>query len=308
MAGGGGFYTLEQEENFAIARALTQRGGPDAPICGARTRTGSRCQAVPITGSRRCIRHCGPKAAGEHRERQRAAFLRGAISAAEWREAEVKRARNRLRETWKKNPWLPGRTIDLGPHEITFAAAIPARPIAGSELTPAIIDWLRWRYRRLQIDRRDDGAWQRILVGELQTRILAAGPAPQDWTPDMNVPDTTIAVRLVASGDCPAPFSKRLMPDAPKAERVRRARKVRGRGRPRSAPLTDDEAQAIARTCAEYHSLLAPLLDRCASQGERDAVIRALHEYLHNPDNGSMAARWLTIVRELGVGPISPAA
>ncbi len=294
----GGFYSDQQAANFEVARTAFQRGRPSASVCGARTRNGSLCQAAPIRGHVRCIRHCGPKAAQEYRERQRRAFLRGRISAAEWFEAEAKRARNRLRDAWKKDPWLSGCTIDLGSHETGLADAMQAAPRVHSELAPAVLDWCRWRYRRLQIDRRDDRAWLRCLMDELPRRVLAAGPAPEGWT--QPVPDTSMAIKLDAVDASSTPSSKRWFPDAPRPEKVKPVQSVRGRGRPRRTPLTDDEAQALALTAYRHRAVLAPLLDRCTSQSDRDVVLRALHGYVQDAESMAKMQRWHEIVRRLG--------
>ncbi len=98
-----GFYTEEHEQNFRVANQRVRRGGANAEICGARTRTGSVCQMAPLKGSRRCLRHAGPKAANEYRERQKEQFLSGRLSWTDWTRAEAKRAANRLREKWKRD-------------------------------------------------------------------------------------------------------------------------------------------------------------------------------------------------------------
>lgn len=291
-----GFHSDAQEANFAAARVAFQRGQSSAPVCGARTRTSGICRDVPIKGSNRCIRHCGPKAAREYRERQRLAFLRGKIPAVEWFKAEAKRARNRLHDQWKKNPWLPGRTIDLGRHETEFVDAIRSRPCSMAELPPAVMDWLRWRFRRLQIDRRDDSGWRRCLIDELPRRVLTAGPAPEGWTPDtdtldMGTPDMTIVIRLHQS-------PKRQRADTPKPKRARQTRAVRPRGRPRKTPRLG-EGEALAVTFYKHRDILAPMLERCPTQQDRDAALRILHDHLQAPGDDAKARRWRDVVMRL---------
>jgi hypothetical protein len=264
-------------------------------MCGAKTRTGAACQDAPIRGSARCIRHCGPKAAREYRERQRDAFSRGKISAAEWYKAESRRARNRLHDQWKKNPWLPGCTIDLGQHETEFAAAVLSRPRETVELAPAVIDWLRWRYRRLQIDRRDDEGWHSCLVDELPLRVLAAGPAPE--MQEQFMLDRSMAIKLAGEND--ALFSKRRRPDTLRRKKANSWPSVKGRGRPRQRPQSDEERQALALTAYRHHDMLAPLLERCTTQGDQSAVIRALHEYVCDPANAARMRRWHEVVARL---------
>ncbi len=117
--------SFEQEQKFREANALVRRGGPQAKMCGARMRTGAPCAQPPIrAGKGRCLRHAGPKAAIEHRAAQLRAFKTGKISAEEWNRAEARRAANRLGRQWKKDPWVPGSTIDLGAHEGPFQGAL----------------------------------------------------------------------------------------------------------------------------------------------------------------------------------------
>lgn len=110
---------------------------------------------------RRCLRHAGPKAAAEHRDAQKRAFETGRISAEVWNRAEARRSANRLSRRWKKDQWVSGSTIDLGAHEGPLQEALGGVDSAG--LPPAVLDWLRWRYRRTQIDRQDDTGWHRAL-------------------------------------------------------------------------------------------------------------------------------------------------
>jgi len=287
----GGFYSDQQAANFGAARTAFQRGQATAPICGARTRSGGICRGAPIKGSMRCIRHCGPKAAREYRARQQLAFQRGKISASDWLQAEANRARNRLHDRWKKNPWLLGCTIDLGAYETEFETAIMSRPRETVVLPPAVMDWLRWRFRRLQVDRCDVRGWQRCLIEELPLRMRAAGPAPEGWAPDMTMPDSTIAVRLHQS-------LKRQRADKLKVERDRQTPHVRPRGRPRTK-TRPGRSEALAATFFQYRNILVPLLERCPSRRDRDAVLRVLHDYVQAPNSVAKAQRWQEVIQKL---------
>ena len=165
-----GFKSASQRENFLEASALHQRGGPLAATCGARCKTGRTCTQVPITGSVRCLRHAGPDAAPVHRQNQLAGLRTGRVSPAEFARAEARRARNRLVHGWTRNPSLPGQTIDLGQHEARFQTALGALGVDPGTVLPALADWLRWRFQRLQIDRPSDGAWTRAALADLPRR------------------------------------------------------------------------------------------------------------------------------------------
>ncbi|THD82412.1 hypothetical protein E7811_15320 [Aliigemmobacter aestuarii] len=101
----------------------------------------------------------------------------GKISAAELARAEARRARNALTWAWRKNPSLPGSTIDLGEWEGAFLASASGAGVDVGTLMPAVRDWLQWRFKRTQIDRTDAAAWTRALRTELPRRIMAADRA-----------------------------------------------------------------------------------------------------------------------------------
>ena len=77
-------------------------------------------------------------------------FQSGKLSPANWHRHEAKRAANRLHDKWKKDPWLPGWTIDLGQAEGEMTDSLRDFGVDGDRLAPAVVDWLRWRYRRTQ--------------------------------------------------------------------------------------------------------------------------------------------------------------
>lgn len=172
-----GFKSETQRENFLEAARLHRRGGPLATQCGAKLRTGRVCTQLPLVGGLRCLRHAGPDAARAHRERQLFGLQTGRVSPAEFARAEARRARNGLVEGWKRNPSLPGRTIDLGLHEAAFVAGAAALGLDVGTLLPALSDWLRWRFRRYQLDRRDDAKWARVVQSDLRVRQGAADRA-----------------------------------------------------------------------------------------------------------------------------------
>jgi hypothetical protein len=173
-----GFKSETQRENFQAAAKVHQRGGVFSPKCGVRTRTGQVCTQIPIAeGKGRCLRHCGPDAAQAHRDAQLRQMQTGKTSPADFARAEARRARNRLTNGWKKNPALPGETIDLGVREVVFWDAARALGVDVAGLYPAQADWLRWQYQRTQVDRTADAAWTRAAGAGLRKQITDADAA-----------------------------------------------------------------------------------------------------------------------------------
>lgn len=286
----GGFYSPEHEANFRAARDRTNRGGAESAICGARTRVGGVCRQPPLRGARRCLRHAGPIAARAHRERQLHDLALGRISFEAFSRSEAKRALNRLRWQWKKNPWLPGQTIDLGVFEARFQADSGTGRLAfGVRVPPSVLDWLRWRYRRLQIDRKRDEEWLRVLREDYPRRVRDAG------TPPLDTDGRSLR------GDVPAPFwrtdrptSRRQRLDAPRAAFEPQPRQLRERKMPNTL-----DKNALGLMVAQYRDILAPLLDKCRSETEQRTLILALHEYLADPAEMAAGARWRDAVNEL---------
>lgn len=172
-----GFKSETQRERFFEAATLHFRGGPLARTCGARLRTGGTCTQLALAGEAQCLRHGGPAAARRFRERQKAGVETGSVSPDEWARAEAKRARNALTWAWRKDPRLPGRTIDLGPDEASFAASAADFGVDVDALYPALADWLRWRWRRHQKDRPDATRWQKAVREELPRQRAVADAA-----------------------------------------------------------------------------------------------------------------------------------
>jgi hypothetical protein len=301
----GGFWNDDHEAAFAAGRARTARGGPDAAICGARTRTGSACEGLPIReGKGRCLKHAGPHAARLFRERQRSDFLAGRVSAEVWLRAEARRAANRLGWAWKRNPWTPGSTIDMGRAEDGLQQALTERGLDVAALAPAVADWLRWQYRRTQNDRTDDRAWQRVLAA-LPGRIANAGARPateEDDTPPAPasaLPAHATRARKWAVRAMPgtrATSAKRALSDRPRAPEAVRTKGYGRRCRPRTQPPQGAELNGLMEVYRAHHAMLALMLDRCVTEGERLAVLRALRDYLANPDAPGPRAQWLSWV------------
>lgn len=331
-----GFKSETQRENFTDKARLHGRGGPLSPTCGVRTRTGRVCTQVPIKEGRgRCLRHCGPDAASAHRKTQLRQMKTGKTSPEAFARAEARRARNKLINGWKKNPSLPGKTIDLGPHEGTFRDAMAALGVDVDALYPAQADWLRWRFQRTQVDRTADAAWlQAVRVnlpkqirdadaamvwvrlgsvdkrtkegralkaalrtgGEAAAAALGLDPAK----PALEAPERAMRgrVRVWAAPPSNGP-SKRTLPDRIKrADPVQRATSKR-LGRPRARPETEDE---LARLMAVYQSADAAvqaMFQALLADQDRMAFLRALKALVEAPEDPSAHRRWAAVVQRL---------
>lgn len=288
------FQSKQHEAAFRSGAKKTQRGAAGAAICGARARIGAECLNAPIReGNGRCLAHAGPKAANAFHARKKQAFESGRITAAEWNRAEARRAANRLGDQWKTNPWLPGSTIDLGEHDGNFRDAVSA--LALDALPPAVVDWLRWRYRRTQIDRPNSASWYKALTQDLQRRIEHAGPrptgtayseynfasAPRTWA--VSETDTTNS-------------SRRALPDTPRAPKIIRGKGYTRPGRPRTQPADENEFDDLMRVYRENTAVLEQLMSAARSEAKQLAVLRTLRDYLARPADVQACKRWLELV------------
>lgn len=332
-----GFRSQTQAENFEAAARLHRRGGPLSPACGARSKTGRTCTQVPISGSVRCLRHAGPDAARVHRQNQLAGLRTGRVSPPEFARAEARRARNRLVEGWKRNPSLPGQTIDLGPNEGRFQAALGALGVDPGTALPALADWLRWRFQRMQLDRSDDVAWTRAVLTNLPRRMADAERLMM-WVRAGDLDRRTKAGRalkaaLLAGGlehavarglaVTPAPDvaptgvglsgspvrpwkaraaggrSNRSKPDAYKVKVVR-VRKQAGPGRPRKVPDGPEavvDLMAFAWTCGPE---VRAMMGQCPDDPARMDLLRTLRDFQRDPNDPAARNRWIGLVMQLG--------
>lgn len=286
----GGFHSDEQRANFFAAGESVRRGAPNARICGARTKGGGVCRQTPLKGAARCLRHAGPYHARLHRQRQLKAFAQGKLSLEDFERFETRRAVNALRSAWRRDPWTPGETIDLGEHEDRFqlesGLASLSVPIA-----PAVLDWLRWRYRRLQIDRRRDSEWARVVREDYPRRLRDAGSPPPEFDPG-----AVGSVKPRWSAVPPRPRSKRLRDDQPHAPPLT--------GQPQAMqPSPFDEVEVsdeqLARVAYDQRDVLAPLLGLCAGTREQRILIRELAIYLDRPTDLAAMRSWTAMVSTL---------
>lgn len=299
------FYHEDHERAFGAGRERIMRGGPDAPICGAQTRQGGVCLAVPIReGKGRCLRHAGPHAARAHRERQLEGLRTGRVSPEVWNRAEARRAANKLSRAWRKDPWTPGATIDLRAHEDALRADLSARGVPHDlrNLPPAVADWLRWQFRRYQIDRRDVRRWEGVLRDDLPRRVRDAGPPPAGC--ERGAQGDQAATPAGGAVWTPEDSAADLRSKRQRADVRRVPPKVRGKGygrpgRPRKQPAGEDEMtelMAVYRSCAET---AAPMLARCRDAGEEVAFLRSLRDFLCDPNDPAARERWMEAVQRL---------
>lgn len=289
------FTSPEHEHLFHERGASYRLGGPNVRVCGARLKTGASCPNPAIKESKqgRCLSHCGPHAARAYRERQKRRFEAGSVSAEEWNQAEARRAANRLGDQWKKNPWLPGSTIDLGEHEYAFRGTLGEFDVEA--LPPAVADWLRWRYRRTQIDRQNGSAWHKALTQDLPRRVAEVGPRPVSSCgrgPTSMATPRTWKVESVEQRGC----SKRTLPDKPRATRFKPITGCGRRGRPRTQPANEDELTVLARVYRENAEVLEPIMAGLSGDAKQLAALRTLHDYLARPDDAEACKRWLALV------------
>lgn len=288
-------HSSEHQTNFAAARARHCRGGADEVLCGARLRSGGACRQKPLAGHSRCIRHAGPHAARAFRERQRAAFRTGKISAVEFERAEARRAANRLRDRWKKNPWTPGQTIDLGEHEWAFRheSGIASRSMAS--VPPGVLDWLRWKYRRLQLDRRRDSEWRRVVISELPNRVERAGPPTADnfvEAENGDGPPTTVW-RVDPTEKT---YSKRRRADKQKMpKRTRRLKALPVR------PSSESDTRELAEIVHRHSAALSPLFAKCASAADQLVLATAFRDLVAHPGDSQAHWRWAQTLRSLNL-------
>ncbi|TGR84564.1 hypothetical protein EN866_33175 [Mesorhizobium sp. M2D.F.Ca.ET.223.01.1.1] len=290
MPTGGGFYTEQQEANFRVANVQHRRGGAAEVVCGARTRTGGHCGQKPLAESRRCLRHAGPHAARAFRERQIRDLAKGKITPAEFAAHEARRAANRLRDNWKKNPWLVGSTIDLGEHEWSFqqesGLAHRHEPIS-----PAVMDWLRWKYRRLQLDRKRDAEWVRVLRDEFPRRVQNTRPPSSADLAGFEQQSRPTAAHWTVGGR--VAFTKRRNPDhtwAPSSPKISMLRRVK---------VSNAELADLGRLATEHHQLVNSLFAACHNDGERQALLVALRDVTSKPGDTKAQTVWTKALVEL---------
>ena len=239
---------------FAAGRERYWRAG-GAPRCCAPTRAGTPCQKPVKAAGLRCVFHSG-RGAGRSRRARR---LDPEQSTPEQIARAVRRAAlNRLSCQWRKDPWAPGLTLDLGDHEDAFRAALAAAGWPVERVPYAVADWARWKWRRAFLDGRQVPDIWRLALALLPARLAKAGPPPAGWAwSEPAAPGGmayTLPVRLPVG-------SKRRLPDP-----VREPRPAT----PPAALSAGDEARAVI-ALRDHADTLAPAL---ALAPDEDARLR----------------------------------
>ncbi len=283
-----GFIDSQHQAKFEAARVEHQRGGALAKCCGARTRSGAACRMVPLSGQNRCLRHAGPAGARRYREQQIRDLALGRLDPEAFAEAERRRAVNRLRWTWKKDPWFPGITLDLGLHETAFRGALAAFGWRAEHLPPAVADWARWRFRRLMVDRQHPGKWA-DLAGELRERIRAAGAPPDEPQ------DVAGMGAIFSTPDRLGPYSRRRAVD-PKRQ-AQTGTKAQNDKALLKIPTND--AEVLGAFLNKHRADLAPVLARYPGEAERLTVAAAFKQLLESPGSSAAQRAWIDTLRRL---------
>lgn len=284
-----GFLSEDHRRNFEAARDAVRLGTPVQARCGARTRSGGTCRHPPLSGFKRCAKHGGVAAARALRERQVVALAKGEMSVEDFQKEEARRAANRLREVWKKDPWHPGRTLDLGVHEAGFRAELERFGWDVEWIAPFVAEKARWRYRRSMLDRPNPAAWMEFMVDVFPDAVRAAGPAPEGWAGSSA---GGIGEAAFTTPDKLSPWSKRRKLDtAPAPAPVAKATKRR--------PVEEDErAELLGFLLAQREALVSVMK---LARGEDDIleIARRHRARLAAPGDRKAMERWLDLVREL---------
>jgi hypothetical protein len=283
-----GFIDNEHQEAFEAARADHRRGGALAKCCEARTRGSGTCKQPPLKNHTRCLRHAGPHAARRHRDNQLRELALGRLDPAVFAKSEIRRAANRIRDTWKNNAWIEGSTIDLGTHENAFRSALAAFGWRPNDMPPAVVDWVRWRFRRLMVDRQRPDQWAEI-GRELLARIDAAGAPPDE---PREVGD---AGAVFSTPDRLAAYSRRRVLD-PKRTRKR----WDGRQDNIAVSVAAKDAEALGAFLDKHRTELGPVLALCEGETDMLTVAAAFKHLLDAPGSKAAQRAWMDTLRRLG--------
>ncbi|MFT8246536.1 hypothetical protein [Roseomonas sp. BN140053] len=137
-------------------------------------------------------------------------------------------------------------------------------------LPPAVLDHLRWRWRRAWLDGRDKPAlWQTTERG-LPARLAAAGPPPDGWAPHQ---DSAHPTRAPYRAREPGPWSKRRRLGQAGGGQAAPARAAVP---PDLEPLSPADHARAVRACAEHGPAQRDLLRLVVSEDARLRLMLAL--------------------------------
>jgi hypothetical protein len=280
-----GFLSDAHRAAFEAARDEVRYGGRGQVVCGSRLRGGGACKAPPVSGFSRCIKHGGPPVARAVRNRQLAALARGELDPAAFDRAEARRAANRLQDQWKRNPWLPGQTLNLGTHEAAFVAALGEAGFCVGQLAPMLLDRARWRFRRLLIDRRRPDDWNAFMVGRFTDLVASTARQPGEATGSSGLAPAPFQTPSDLS-----PYSRRRRLDE---ERLGHIKQPAKKTRPAAVPLPDD---AVAEVLWRHRVELAPVVSLCRSDEDRRWVAATFVKVQRSMGDAGAHRDWLDLV------------
>ncbi|NIZ62992.1 hypothetical protein DL239_18665 [Sedimentitalea sp. CY04] len=167
-------------------------------------------------------------------------------------------------------------------------------------LPPAVVDWLRWRYRRTQIDRPNSASWYKALTQDLQRRIELAGPRPTGT--DYSEHKFASAPRTWAVSETgTTSSSRRELPDTPRAPKIVRGKGYTRPGRPRTQPADENEFDDLMRVYRQNTAVLEQIMSAARGEAKQLAVLRTLRDYLARPADVEACKRWLELVEAVQV-------
>lgn len=286
---GGGFFDLAHKLAFERERARVRFGGPDQRRCGALTRSGHICQKTPLAGEFRCLAHGGPALARRYRAAQLEALRKGELSQAEFDRAEAKRAANRLRDRWKRDPWVPGATLDLGEHEDAFLRDLGYCGFDVDTLPPAVADTARWRWRRFCLDRPRYQEWASFCSEDLPRRVRLAGGQGRRNGAEVQF-DRSAAFSV---GTPPNAYSKRQRPDQPRTRETVPDTRTRKR---RVPDTTEIDAATLASVLANHGDVVRRVTGEDGSEADLIWVAMMLARVLAAPEDAEAANEWREMV------------
>lgn len=243
--------------------------------------------------------HAGPHAANLHRQRVWRQVQSGKVSFAEWEERERRRDASRIKRLWKADPWLAGSTIDLGEHEGTFRNELSALGYDLFDMPPSILDWLRWAFRRTQIDRNEQVRWREALERELPDRLRLVSPRPAHQETEHAANELTGAHPVWRTAN---------VEDNPRGKRRRSGRQYRfdpvqdvqhqspRPGRQHNTQPGEDEITNLYRHYRESRETLWPILENCTEEHEKLRVLRAWRDRVERPESQAALKHWIGIV------------
>jgi hypothetical protein len=186
-----------------------------------------------------------------------------------------------------------------------FLEALGGVDVAG--LAPAVADWLRWRYQRLQIDTRNDVAWMEVRLTKLPARQERAGERLLVAAEAESSDTASHAIWRPKNAPNAAP-SRRSFADRPRATKPVPIRNKACVGRPQSRPVDTDEQEALLELYRDHADVLRPIMQMTKGEAAQWAVLRTLRGYLDAPQDSGAHQRWIAFVQTTLVLPMASSA